>query len=96
MITRVVNCRAVSWGDKLTFGASLVHVGRPSARGNLYVDGPDSTRAEVIAKYREYLEGNPALLAMTESLRGKVLACWCAPQACHGDVLKELADRDSP
>jgi hypothetical protein len=86
----------VSWEDEWALGASLVYVGRPSVWGNPYVEGPDGTRAEVIAKYREYLEGNPALLAMTESLRGKVLACWCAPQACHGDVLKELADRDSP
>ncbi|MHB8407806.1 MAG: DUF4326 domain-containing protein [Acidiferrobacterales bacterium] len=25
-------------------------------------------------------------------LRGKVLGCWCSPQACHGDVLEELAN----
>ena len=26
-------------------------------------------------------------------LKGKVLGCWCAPQACHGDTLAELANR---
>lgn len=25
-------------------------------------------------------------------LRGKDLACWCAPQACHADVLLEIAN----
>jgi hypothetical protein len=25
-------------------------------------------------------------------LKGKTLFCWCKPDACHGDVLAELAD----
>jgi hypothetical protein len=25
-------------------------------------------------------------------LRGKVLACWCAPKSCHGDVLARIAN----
>jgi Domain of unknown function (DUF4326) len=25
-------------------------------------------------------------------LRGKDLACWCAPEACHGDLLRRLAN----
>lgn len=25
-------------------------------------------------------------------LHGKVLGCWCKPNACHGDILKEYAD----
>jgi hypothetical protein len=33
-------------------------------------------------------------------LRGKLLACWCAPEACHGDVLVEyyiaLYGREEP
>jgi len=23
-------------------------------------------------------------------LKGKILGCWCAPKACHGDILEEL------
>ena len=52
----------------------------------------DGTREEVIAKYRTYLLGNAELMAALPELRGKVLGCWCTPQACHGDVLAELAD----
>ena len=37
--------------------------------------------------------GQPALLAALPELRGKRLGCWCAPQACHGDVLAQLADQ---
>jgi hypothetical protein len=25
-------------------------------------------------------------------LRGKDLACWCAPKRCHAEVLRELAN----
>lgn len=28
-----------------------------------------------------------------EPLRGKTLACWCAPEPCHGDVIAELLVR---
>jgi len=27
-------------------------------------------------------------------LRGRTIACWCKPEACHGDILAELADAD--
>ena len=32
------------------------------------------------------------LLAQLHTLKGKRLACWCKPKACHGDVLAKLAD----
>lgn len=35
---------------------------------------------------------DPELLALVPELRGRALACWCAPEPCHGDVLAELAD----
>ena len=34
----------------------------------------------------------PALLALLSELRGRTLACWCAPLLCHAGVLAELAD----
>ena len=50
-------------------------------------------RADVIAMYRRWLLQQPALLAALPELRGKDLMCWCAPEACHGDVLLELANK---
>lgn len=36
-----------------------------------------------------------ALLAGMDDLRGKSLACWCAPDSpCHADALLELANPD--
>jgi len=64
-----------------------VYIGRPSVWGNPFTIGQDGTREEVIDKYREYLKSSPELLARLSELEGKVLGCWCAPQACHGDVL---------
>jgi len=69
-----------------------VYIGRPSKWGNPFVIGKDGTREEVIAKYEAWLNRQPALMAALPELRGKVLGCWCAPHACHGDVLARLAD----
>lgn len=73
--------------------ATAVYVGRPSPFGNPFVIGRDGERAEVIAKYREWLQQQPALVArVQQELRGKDLVCWCAPHACHADVLMEVAN----
>lgn len=69
-----------------------VYIGRPSKWGNPFVIGKDGTREEVIAKYRRWLETERLdLHDQAVKLYGKVLGCWCAPEACHGDVLLELA-----
>lgn len=73
-------------------GPCDVYVGRPSKWGNPFYIGLDGTREEVIAKYRKWIKTQPSLLADLPKLRGKKLGCWCKPQACHGDVLAELAD----
>jgi len=82
--TRVVNCKKEPYD---------VYIGRPSKWGNPYRIGPDGSREEVIEKYRRHLLNQPELLADLDELRGKVLGCWCAPQACHGDVLVELLEK---
>jgi hypothetical protein len=52
----------------------------------------DGTREEVIARYRARLLLQPELMAALPELRGKDLVFWCAPLACHADVLLELAN----
>jgi len=78
---RVVHCKRAPYD---------VYIGRPSKWGNPFIIGRDGTRAQVIAEYRAWLLKQPALLASLAELDGRVLGCWCAPQACHGDVLIEL------
>jgi hypothetical protein len=70
-----------------------VYVGRPSKWGNPYLVGRDGTREEVIQKYEEWLVQNEELMGQLEELQGKDLICWCAPEACHGDVLLKWAAR---
>lgn len=69
-----------------------VYIGRPSKWGNPFVIGRDGTRDDVIARYEAWLLEQPELLAALPELAGKTLGCWCAPRACHGDVLARLAN----
>ena len=51
-------------------------------------------RKEVIEAYRCWLLERPDLVEQAKrELRGKNLACWCAPLPCHGDVLIEIANK---
>lgn len=68
-----------------------VYIGRPSKWGNPFEIGKDGNREEVIEKYRNWIETQPHLLLALHELKGKVLGCWCAPNACHGEVLVEYA-----
>ena len=72
-----------------------VYIGRPSMWGNPFVIGKDGNRQEVIHKFTEYVNARPTLLATAkEKLKGKDLACFCAPLACHGDVWLKIANSD--
>jgi len=68
-----------------------VYIGRPSKWGNPFAIGRDGTRAQVIARYERWLGEQPELIGQLGELEGKTLGCWCAPNACHGDVLARLA-----
>ena len=69
-----------------------VYIGRPSKWGNPFPLGQHLSRAEVVSKYEEHIKASPELMAALPELRGKDLVCWCAPLACHGDVLLRLAN----
>lgn len=83
-MSRVVHCKR-SKHD--------VYIGRPSKWGNPFQIGRDGTREQVIAQYRAWVIKQPKLMSALPELKGKVLGCWCSPQACHGDVLAELAEK---
>jgi RNA recognition motif-containing protein len=84
--TRVVHCKKANYD---------VYVGRPSVWGNPFVIGRDGDKADRIRKYRAWIMGQPELVARAkQELRGRVIACWCKPEACHGDILAEIADAD--
>jgi hypothetical protein len=90
---RVLNLRHHELGDAVYVGRANPRRGLAgSAFGNPYRVDVDGTRADVVAKYRRWLLGQPALLGRLHELRGRRLACWCSPAACHADVLAELVD----
>lgn len=91
MTTTVVNVRTVR--DPRP-NVNYVYIGRPSRWGNPFRIGKDGTCEEVIAKYREWVLRQPALMDALKELRGMRLGCYCYPLACHGDVLAELADAE--
>jgi hypothetical protein len=79
-----------------------------SVLGNPFHIGQHGTRAEVVARYRTWLrqqwQARGAVRQELERLaaqyRGEgqlTLLCWCAPQPCHADVVREavlaLVDR---
>ncbi len=69
-----------------------VYIGRPSKWGNPFVVGKHGQRGECIGLYESWLRENAALFAALDELRGLVLGCWCAPRACHGELLVRLAN----
>ena len=94
--------RTLNLRDRAAFDAvrsgSAVRIDRKTDWGNpfpLRKEAGPAERREVIEQYREYLADaidsgkvDPGRLA---KLDGKALACHCAPQPCHGDVLSQAA-----
>jgi len=77
-----------------------VYIGRPSPLGNPFTVR-EHGREGCIEKYgvwlRRELNTNPEVKREMNRLywlykrEGKLtLICWCAPLACHGDVLKQI------
>ena len=70
-------------------------VGRPTRWGNPFVIGKDGNRSEVIKKFKEWLDARPQVKEQARlELRGKDLVCFCAPEACHADVLLKVANEE--
>lgn len=77
--------------------ADAVYVGRPSKWGNPFPLVREEDRASVLEEYRGWIHDvdNESLRqAARDELRGRDLVCWCAPRACHADVLLEIANGD--
>lgn len=83
----VVNKYEVNMGEP-----DIVYIGRGSMWGNPYIIGVDGSREEVVAKFGKLLWNLMKSGSVTKKdligLDGKSLACYCAPKACHGDVIK--------
>lgn len=68
----------------------LVWIDRRSVWGNpepLRDPDDDEEREACIHAYARSFATRDDLHARLDELAGKVLVCWCTPQACHGEVL---------
>lgn len=93
MPATVVNKYKVNMKDP-----DIVYIGRGSQWGNP-ISHKEGTRAELrvatreqaVEAYRLHLWGQIRRGKVTKEmlleLDGKRLACYCSPQACHGDIL---------
>lgn len=75
-----------------------VYIGRGSLLGNPFPidDSKGHTRKIVIAWYKiwlwERIKDGTITLDYLRSLDGKRLGCYCAPKACHGDIIKDAVE----
>lgn len=71
-------------------------IDRHTIFGNPFRIGTHGNRAEVIARYKVHFHTRMATDASfhdaVQDLKGKRLGCWCAPLACHGDVIVEYLE----
>lgn len=80
----------VAWAES---NGMYVRIDRRTEWGNPFEMPGDGDRDTVIKNYEDhYLPHKPSLHAKIHELRGKALGCWCAPDPCHGDTLKNAVD----
>lgn len=64
-------------------------IDRKSEWGNPFLLPADGDRDTVCDLFEKvYWPHKPSLHAKIDTLSGKALGCWCAPQRCHGDFLE--------
>lgn len=77
-----------------------IYVGRPTKWGNPFTHLKSDNLAkykvdtveEAVAKYKDWFLQQKFLINCLPDLKGKILACWCAPNPCHAYILAELAN----
>lgn len=86
--------------NRRNYSGQGVYVGRGTPLGNPFHIGKDGTRAQVIAKYRTWLDMMarvPGSIQAAELARlltlaredDLVLICHCVPLACHAEVIRD-------
>ena len=80
-----------------------IQIDRRTWLGNPFILGPDGNRATVIEKYKVWFDQQ---MLSNEEFKEKFydmcksyahyeivqLACWCSPQPCHGDIIKQAME----
>lgn len=93
-------------GQKRQYGPSLenapsnmIYIGRnlnmggwklPKSKWHNPFTVKEFGKDEALRRYREYILNTTELLNSLHELGGKILACWCHPESCHGNILIDL------
>lgn len=101
---KVVNHRITKIGEYIgrpsPLGNPFTHL-----KGNTRAEIIVASREEAVKRYEEWLvqhiqQKTPQIIAELTRLYALLkkngtleLRCWCAPQACHGDVLKRVLEQ---
>lgn len=86
---------------KDVMGSEDVYIGRKGQGQDGYFGNPFSarSRSENIAHYQKWFErrmiSDKDFRRRVMRLEGKRLFCFCAPLACHGDVIIEWLERNA-
>jgi hypothetical protein len=87
--------------NKKTYKGEGVYIGRPSPLGNVFRITKTQTREMAVERYAIWLQDAikykaPEIMEPLESLFKTLvnnhklnLICWCAPELCHGDIIKK-------
>jgi len=87
---KIPDAALIAWADQQGL---MTEIGRTTKWGNPFEIGDDGDRNEVCDNHRDhYLPFKHKLNNQITELKGKVLVCWCYPERCHGDHLKDLAN----
>ena len=90
MQTKVIHIKDTPKGYKTN--PDYVYIGRPSIFGNPYPLTEEIGREKVLEDYKSYFYQAievEEFRNLVFELAGKTLVCYCAPKACHGDVIAE-------
>lgn len=94
----------IKLGNKKRGDTEGEYIGRGSPLGNPYRIGRDGTREEVIVKFSQWIvqkinAGDPDIInelgrleELTITNQGLTLLCYCAPEKCHGEIIRAILD----
>lgn len=102
-MTKVVHCKKELYDIYI----GRPKLGQPWNFGNPFEIGEDGDREQCIYYYFIWLttgenrgninatkERREWILKNLFTLKNKILGCWCKPNACHGDILIKLLNKD--
>ena len=91
-MTKVVNL----YKDKYDVYIGRAGKGQDGYFGNPFPLKAGEPRGATIERYKQYFDNRIATDEVFKTkileLKNKTLGCFCKPNACHGDVIKEYLD----